>query len=190
MNTPAHVVINLLCIGRRDAVSVSMPVIVGAILPDAPMFIFYFVEKVIRQTPEFVIWQQSYYQAEWQNFIDLFNSLPLMLIGLLIAARISSQIGVLLFGSMMLHVAGDLPLHHDDAHRHFFPFSDWRFISPVSYWNPNYYGNIVSVLEILAVIIGSVILFRMYRSRIGKISIAIIGTLYFMYFVYVSIVWN
>ena len=87
MNTPAHVVINLLCLGQRDTVSISMPVIVGAILPDAPMFIFYFVEKVIRQTPELVIWQQSYYQTGWQNFIDLFNSLPLMLTNLGITQR-------------------------------------------------------------------------------------------------------
>lgn len=190
MNTPAHVVVNLLCIGRRDTASTLTPVVAGAILPDAPMFIFYFVEKIIHQKPEMMIWRQSYYQSDWQNFIDFFNSLPLMLIGLSIAAWISSKVGMLVFSSMILHVAGDLPLHHDDAHRHFFPFSNWRFISSFSYWDSHHYGNIVSSLEILAVIIGSTILFRMYRSHLGKIGIAIIGVLYFLHFLYALAVWQ
>jgi hypothetical protein len=43
----------------------------------------------------------------------------------------------------------DLPLHHEDAHRHFLPFTNWRFISPVSYWDPEYHGRIIAVIEIL-----------------------------------------
>jgi len=190
MNTPAHVVINLLCIGRPDRAWILTPVIVGAILPDAPMFVFYFVEKVIRRTPEFVIWRQSYFQPAWQNFIDCINSLPLMLIGLSIAIWLGSQAGKLLFGSMILHVAGDLPLHHDDAHRHFFPFSNWRFISPVSYWDSRHYGDIVSALEIFAVILSSTILFKVYRSWAGKFSLAVIGGMYLVYFAYVFTIWS
>jgi len=40
-----------------------------------------------------------------------------------------------------------MPLHVDDAHAHFWPFSDWRFVSPVSYWNPGYYGHIWAPIE-------------------------------------------
>jgi hypothetical protein len=190
MNTPAHIVVNLLCLGRRDRAIVLAPVAIGAVLPDAPMFVFYFVEKIIRGTPEFIIWRQAYYQPHWQNFIDLFNSLPLMLVGLLLAVWAGSQVGVLLFSSMVLHVAGDLPLHHDDGHRHFFPLSNWRFESPISYWDANHYGDIVSVLEIIVVIIGSIFLFRQYRSIGARFGIAIIGLLYLLYFLYVIIVWS
>lgn len=123
MNTPAHVVVNLLCLGRRDRAKVLIPVVTGAILPDAAIFLFYYVEKVIRGAPERLIWTQAYYQEHWQNLIDLFNSLPLMIVGLFISLWVNSRIGMLLFASMMLHVLGDLPLHHDDGHRHFFPFS-------------------------------------------------------------------
>lgn len=189
MNTPAHVVINLLCLGRQDRAIVLTPVVIGAILPDTPMFLFYFVEKVVRGTPEFLIWTQAYHQVFWQNLIDLFHSLPLMAMGWLMAAWTGSTIGMLLFGSMVFHVFGDLPLHHDDAHRHFFPFSDWRFESPVSYWDPNYYGNIISVLELVAVIISCIILFRIYKSRFGKFSIAMIGGSYLLYLVYVFTIW-
>lgn len=189
MNTPAHIVINLLCLGRRDTTQVLVPIVIGSILPDAPMFVFYFTEKVLRSTPEAVIWSTAYYQEHWQNFIDLFNSLPLIGLGLLITGWVGSKAGMLLFGSMMLHVFEDLPLHHEDAHRHFFPFSDWRFFSPVSYWDPDHYGTLVTQLEILTVIASCVILFFFYRSLAGKTSISLIGLCYLAYFIYVFTVW-
>ncbi len=189
MNTPAHVALNLLLLGRRDTVPVLAPVIIGAILPDAALFLFYFVEKVIRRTPESVIWRQAYNQAGWQNAFAVFNSVPLMVVGLAIALWVGSRWGLLLCGSMLLHVAGDLPLHHDDAHRHFWPLSDWRFRSPVSYWDPNHYGTIVMPLEILAALLSCAILFRLYDTLWGKVCIGCIGGIYFAYFAYVFAVW-
>lgn len=38
--------------------------------------------------------------------------------------------------SLLLHACADFPLHHDDAHRQFYSFSDFRFASPISYWGP------------------------------------------------------
>jgi hypothetical protein len=189
MNTVAHTVLNLLCLGRRDEAKVITPIVVGSILPDAPMFWFYFVEKVIRGQSERMIWGQLYFQPQWQNFFDLFNSLPLMAIGFALAAWQRSRIGLLLFGSMMLHVLGDLPLHNDDAHRHFFPFSHWRLISPVSYWDPDHYGGLVSSLEALGVLISCGILLRVYRSSPGKWSIGLIGGCYLAYVIYAFAVW-
>lgn len=189
MNTPAHVVLNLLCLGRDAQANMLTPVVLGAILPDAPMFWFYAVEKWIRKTPEALIWQESYHQLHWQNFIDLFNSLPLMGVGLLISLWSQSTFGLLLFGSMVLHIVGDFPLHHDDAHRHFFPFSNWRFQSPISYWDPNHYGHIVTLLEILAVIMSCLVLFQGYDSWIGRLVIGVVGLIYGLFFVYVFVVW-
>jgi len=189
MNTPAHVVINLLFLGKQSQAAILTPVVIGAILPDAPMFVFYFVEKVLFKNPESVIWRESYYQPYWQNLIDFFNSVPLMVLGLVLTLWLGSQFGTLLFGSMMLHVAGDLPLHHDDAHRHFFPLSNWRFQSPVSYWDPNHYGHIFSIFEILMVVISCVILFYGYNSLPGKVTVGLIGLCYLAYLAYVLIVW-
>lgn len=189
MNTPAHAIINLVYLGRQDSPNVIVPVLIGALLPDAPMFVFYFVEKIIRGLPENQIWGEAYYQPGWQNFIDFFNSVPLMVLGFALSLWASSKIGTLFFSSMMLHVLGDLPLHHEDAHRHFFPLSDWRFHSPVSYWDPNHYGHIVTILEILAVIISCGFLFNTYHSLAGKSVIGLIGLCYTAYFVYVFLVW-
>ena len=190
MNTPAHVAVNLLCLGRNDRSQVLAPTILGALVPDLPMFWFYFFEKVIQGTPERLIWSQAYYEEGWQNFIDLFNSLPIAIAGLIAALRFKSKIGVLFFASILLHIMGDLPLHHDDGHRHFFPFSQWRFQSPISYWDPNHYGNIVLLLEILVVIVSCIILFQIYQSRAGRLSIGLLGLGYLSYFVYALIVWQ
>ncbi|MEQ9672433.1 hypothetical protein [Coleofasciculus sp. G2-EDA-02] len=189
MNTPAHIMINMLCLGRQDTANILTPVVVGAFLPDAPMFIFYFVEKVIKGTPEGIIWREAYYKENWQNFIDIFNSIPLIIFGLVFTGWLGSKIGIIFFSSMFLHIVGDFPLHHNDAHRHFFPFSNWRFQSPVSYWDPNHYGTIVTILEILAVIISCVVLFQTYQSMTGRISVGLIGVSYLAYFIYVFTVW-
>jgi len=47
-----------------------------------------------------------------------------------------------------LHTVVDIFTHHDDGPLVFFPF-DWtyRFPSPVSYWDPNHFGDIVTPLE-------------------------------------------
>ncbi|MFQ5598590.1 MAG: hypothetical protein ACE5GK_11125 [Nitrospiria bacterium] len=192
MNTPAHAVLNLLILGRKNRPKRCLPIVVGALAPDMPMFFFYFYEKIILHEREDAIWSERYFDADWQGFFNLFNSLPLMLLGMLIAARSGATWLVLFFFSMILHVFEDLPLHHADAHAHahFFPFSDWRFQSPVSYWNPSYYGHIVAPMEGVAVLVGSIFLLRRDRSPWAKTLIGGLLAVYLVYWVYAIWVWS
>ena len=89
---------------------------------------------------------------------------------------------------MLLHSLGDFPLHHDDAHRHFFPFSDWRFISPISYWDPAHYGNWASLLEIFAVLAISIFLYC--RQALLRVWIITGLVVYGAYWIYVLLVWS
>ena len=66
---------------------------------------------------------------------------------------------------MLLHCAFDLPLHHDDAHRHFLPISNWRYQSPVSYWDPAHAGALGAGLEVACVLGASVVLWRRFEQR-------------------------
>ncbi|NER00391.1 MAG: hypothetical protein F6K30_27455 [Cyanothece sp. SIO2G6] len=190
MNTPSHSVINLWLLGLGKTPPVQMAVFIGSILPDVPMFIFYFVEKFIYHTPEMQIWRQQYFLTHWQNFFDLFNSLPLIALGFIVMAWKQSPVGMAFFASMALHVFGDLPLHHDDGHHHFFPLSNWRFESPVSYWDPNHYGSIVAPIEVVVTIIGCIVLFPTYDSWLGKGAIATIGLLYAGFISYAVFAWG
>lgn len=183
MNTPAHVVLSLLCLGRNEQDDRGLfltPLVVGAILPDAPMFLFYGIEK-LRGVPDDIIWGESYFADSWQNFFDIFNSFPIMALGLGLTIWGASRWGQLLFGSMIIHGLGDLPLHHDDGHRHFFPFTNWRFESPLSYWDPDHHGVLMTILEIVMVLGGWAFLWRSYQSRKGKITISVTVLLYLAY---------
>ena len=95
----------------------------------------------------------------------------------------------LFVASMILHALGDLPLHREDAHRHFFPFSDWRFTSPVSYWDPDHYGGYAAIGEVLLVLAVSFFLFRAYRGR-GRWIVAGVAGIYALFVGFAVLVWS
>ena len=177
MHTPAHVVLNLVALGRADRTRYLLPVLLGALIPDAPMFVFYVVERFVLDTPTPTLWRETYFEPGWQAFIDLFNSVPIILVGLFAAWRLRSRFAMLLCLSMLLHVALDLPLHHDDAHRHFYPFSNWRFESPVSYWDPRHFGRILSGVEAALALGCCWILFLRHRHAWPRIAVGSVAIL-------------
>jgi len=117
------------------------------------MFVFYLWQRLWVGLSEMAIWREAYFRDAWQDFFDLFNSMPIAAV-LALAARAARREGVaLFFASMLVHQLVDLPLHVEDAHRHFFPFTDWRFASPVSYWDPAHYGAWGALLESVLVVV-------------------------------------
>lgn len=64
----------------------------------------------------------------------------------------------------LLHLASDLPVHVDDAHAHFWPLSEWRFRSTVSYWNPTHNGNWFALFEIAIGVVLSFVLWRRFHA--------------------------
>ena len=64
----------------------------------------------------------------------------------------------------MVHVATDFPVHVFDGHPTFWPFSDWVFQSPVSYWDPRYFGDYVSFIELALAVSLIAILWRRFSS--------------------------
>lgn len=190
MNTPSHLVLNLCVLGHRESSSAVVPVAVGAVLPDAPMFFFYCVEKLWLGVPEQVIWSSRYFDPTWQDFFDVFNSLPIMAVGIGIALLARRRWWTLLFASMILHVLLDLPLHHEDAHRHFFPLSDWRFASPVSYWNPAHYGTVAAPLEALLSLAGCALLWRKHPGQAARLVLFGLALLYAGFIAFAVVLWT
>jgi hypothetical protein len=82
----------------------------------------------------------------------------------------SSRFWFWVFVSAMFHALCDIPVHHDDGPLLFWPLNrSYRFVSPVSYWDPNYYGIPFSIGEhLLDLIIVFDILIRFYRRRRNK----------------------
>jgi hypothetical protein len=178
MNTPSHYILNLAFLGRTIAPNANVAITLGAILPDLPIFAFYIVAKFFYKMPERQIWSQAYYEPFWQNFIALFHSFPVAAIALIICLSCGWKAGAIACASIILHSLLDFPLHHHDAHHHFFPFSDYRFISPISYWDPKHYGNIVALVELLLVVAVTPVIFGLLQSSFAKAIAIAINILY------------
>lgn len=209
MTTPAHAALSLIILGRSERN--ALPVALGAVAPDVPMLVFYLWERLARGVSEGRIWSERYFDPGWQVVFDIPSSIPLLLLALcillvLIGRRSTAgpvpSAGVaaaprparltawaLFVASMILHALGDLPLHREDAHRHFFPFSDWRFTSPVSYWDPDHFGGYAAIGEVLLVLAVSVFLFRAYRGRGRWIVLGVAGV-YALFIGFAVLMWS
>jgi hypothetical protein len=180
MKTPSHAIINLAILAKPQLPQANLIIASGGILPDIPIFLFYFWAKYMARLPEGTIWSKAYYEPFVQNIVALFHSIPLAGIGWLIAYYLGWPSVQILFLSIILHSLGDLPVHNDDAHRHFFPFSNYRFISPFSYWDRKHYGSIFSLVEMLLVLLSTYRVFGLVNSYVGKILLILVNGFYLM----------
>lgn len=178
MNTPGHCILNLAILDRGYLKGCTWPILLGSWLPDAAIFIFYGWARATGM-PESVIWREAYYGKFWQDIFAIGNSIPLALLGLAIFLWLRRPAWVAVFASMLLHHLEDLPLHHDDAHRHFWPISTYRFASPVSYWDPDHFGAYGAFIEAGMTFIASVVLWQRVRSRWGRGLIILVNAAYF-----------
>lgn len=188
MNTPAHAIFNLAILGRKQRPEWNPLIIWGALIPDLTMFGFFILLK-LSGVPDPQIWGVEYFRPFWQTTFDVFNSIPLALLGMGLMFYFK-RIGIaLLFVSILLHCLEDLPLHYDDGHRHFWPLSDFRYQSPVSYWDPDHYGQIVAPIEFILVMIVSVYVFKRVRSPFTKglvVAANVLPPVVGLYFVFFS----
>ena len=151
MQTPSHAVVSLFLCRKSENWKQTLAVVFGAFVPDINMFLFYGYQKWIG-TPEETIWSTTYFEEHWQLFFDWFNSIPIYVALAALAYWLDRRVLFLIASSALVHVLCDLPVHNDDAHRHFLPFSHWRFVSPVSYWDPQHYGIIAASVEYITAV--------------------------------------
>ncbi len=177
MNTPSHIILNLALLGRRAKSHLNGAILWGALVPDLAMFGFYGWAKLIARMDEATIWNQAFFEPFWQDIFAVGNSIPLALVGMGIAFWVQRRYPqwrgvatavIFLALSAILHSLADLPLHADDGHRHFWPLSDFRYASPVSYWDPEYHGRIFALVEGTLVLVASRWVWRLLRSRWAK----------------------
>ena len=178
--------INLVLMAREPAHHKTGAIVLGALVPDLVIIVFY-AWHLLLGTSEEQIWSTEYYRPVWQNWIDAFNSIPLIALAMVLCWRVRQPLLFAFCASMLLHAFGDLPLHHDDGHRHFFPISDWRFVSPVSYWDPAHHGTWASVVEIVAVVTAGAWLYR--YDRLFRPWVLTGFAIYAGYWGYVALVW-
>jgi len=134
MHTPTHAALNFLVLGRNQE-SLRLWIVVGAVLPDVPMFGFFLYEYFVCGETARRIFQDLYFEPSWQTVFDISHSIPLFLVLLALSWRRKSRTGLLFATSLLLHSLVDWPTHLEDAHAYFWPF--WRepLRGVVSYWH-------------------------------------------------------
>ena len=186
MMTQTHILVGLAVFGRPRDLPRNLAAIAGGIVPDGAIFLLYAIEKS-RGTPEREIWTDIYFSQFWQDVVAWGNSIPLWVIlfacGVLLCVRtrfkISAGALMVFSASCLAHLACDLPVHVDDAHRHLFPLSDWRFRSPVSYWDPEHFGVQFALFEAVLGIALSFLMWRRFESLPARVGIAFLSIGYF-----------
>ena len=173
MNTPAHVIVSLAALGGGERRAYTRSIAFGALLPDLPMFVFFAWETFAMGVSQRVIWDERYFAESWQLVFDVFNSIPLALGAAAVAYALGRRAWLWGSASLVVHALLDLPVHREDAHRHFLPLTHWRFMSPVSYWDPNHYGAWIAALETALLLGGVAILWRRHATRGPRIALGV-----------------
>lgn len=157
MFTQTHLLVGAALFARPGARAAMIAGLAGAIIPDADIWLMYAVERLSGSTG-CEVFHYRYWQEPWTTLQSILNAF-LLYAGMLVVALLGSlaapvgarrtfQIVAIFALSSLLHVATDFLLHHEDARAQWLPITDWVFRSPVSYWDPNHYGQVFAVFEI------------------------------------------
>ena len=167
MHTPTHILIGTVALTKPGARAVNFAAAAGAFLPDLPMYVMFFGARFLFGMTDHDLWPRPtglYWQEPWQSITNATHSIIVFGVILGAALWLASWPWKAFALSGLLHIAFDLPVHREDGHAHFWPLSDWVYISPVSYWDRNHYGSIVAPLETLLVVALTVVLLRRFRD--------------------------
>lgn len=181
MITPSHMIYSWTfakATDRQPNPLRTLALVSGAFIPDIPTYCFFLVHTVILGTSQQMMWDTLYFNSAWSPFITLSHSLLLWPVLLLFATLAKQQLVQLFAASALVHIILDFFVHHDDAYRHFWPLSDWKFFSPLSYYDPQYYGNWVSTIDSVIIIALLLWLWTVYTSKRARVGIAFIILLY------------
>lgn len=173
MNTTTHMLVGAALLGRRGETTRSLAAMLGGLAPDLPIAGLIAFATLIQGASQDTVFNELYYAPVWQSVVAPSHS-AFIWFGALAAAAMarSAQFTTFSFAGL-LHLSMDLPFHHGDAHRHFWPISSWRYESPISYWDPARYGLIVAPIEAaLAIAATAYLLLRHKGSAVSIVSFA------------------
>lgn len=185
MNSQTHMILGALVFGK-PAPKLAWAGAAGGLLPDLPMYLIiaglriqgYSFDKIFGDFYWHPAWQIA--NALGHNFL-IWGTLAAVTGWMLIKAGFKNSyasgssvaVWFAFSGSALIHSLIDFGLHRNDAHMHFWPLSEWRFISPVSYWDPAYYGYYFSALEAALGLLMAILLFRRYKNILVRIALGI-----------------
>ena len=182
MNSPTHSLLAMALLSKRGHTRRNWAVFIGSVIPDIAIYLWYPYQSFIKGESGRRIWNELYFEPPMQNLIALFNSIPIyavmLLIGFFARGKLWGKCLLVFALAALIHMATDLPVHAHDAYRHFWPISDWRFISPFSYYEADHHAGIVSLIELVIALTSIFVLWRRFPKRWVKIVLGVLAVLY------------
>lgn len=180
--TSTHALLSLAILSKREEPRRNWTVLAGALLPDLPIFIWTPYQSIVNGVSGAEMWSELYFAPPMQNLIAWFNSIPiyaaLALIGFSTRTRPWGKLLLVFSLAALIHIAGDMPVHADDAYRHFWPISDWRFYSPLSYWDVNHHAAWVGKIDIAIAFACIAVLWARFPERRVKLTVSLLAIMY------------
>lgn len=175
MITPTHLLVAAAAVARPGTPGRNRAALFGALLPDLSIYVLFFWAVWIAEIPQARLWGVVYWSEPWQTLSAVSNSIPLFAALLALAWVRRWPVLAAFSVAALLHAALDLPVHAEDAHRHFWPLSDWRFVSPLSYWDPAHHADWVRPIETALAALCLVLLWRRFEGWRVRAALAATG---------------
>lgn len=177
MITSTHILLAMASLTKRDDKKRNAIVFFGSLLPDLAVFLWYPYQKLVNGVADREIWRELYFEPPMQNLIAWFNSIPifvaLAVIGYIARAKRWGTLLLVFSLAALIHISTDMPVHAEDAYRHLWPLSDWRFHSPFSYWDHNHHAGWVNKIDIALAVGSAAVLWQRFPTRWVKITLSI-----------------
>ena len=134
MNTPAHMIFGAAAFARPGRSGLTAAALLGSFAPDLSLYLLAGGSILLLGIPAQQVFGTLYYSDAWQAIFAVDNSIVLWGLLLAVALWARSAWAIAFAGAAILHLLFDFPLHSHDARMHFWPLTDWKFHSPISYW--------------------------------------------------------
>lgn len=178
MNTQTHMLMGAALFGSAADESLTAAAVLGGLAPDLPMILMVLGARWVQRKSPREIFGTLYFLDGWQRLLAPWHSLPLWGAGLAAGWAAGSKLAIAFAASGLLHIAIDFFLHAHDAHRQLWPFSNWRFQSPVSYWDSRFHGRLFRQFELVLMMALAVALLVQHWSLWAGAVVAVVVVLY------------
>lgn len=179
--------IGLAVAGKPGGGKINAAALLGGFMPDFMLYALILHARFWQGHDLKTIFDTLYFSPLWESLLAPGNSFALW--GILLAGALWFKKPWMKAFALagFVHLLFDLPVHHDDAHMHFWPLTDWVFISPVSYWDSAHYGSIISVFEGAGLMALAVYLWRIHKTPAIRLLVAILAPSLFLMHVFYMI---
>lgn len=188
MNTQTHVIISAALFGG-EVPKRAWVAALGGVLPDVPMLLIVLTLK-LSGVPASRIFDDMYWQNWWQITNGVAHNFwawgGLLVLAIFMRERLAASASNIDFWTLvfvfaasgLLHSAIDFICHREDAHMSLWPVTRWKFMSPVSYYDPTHFGRWFGLFEAAIGVLLSIVLLQRFNANLLRAVLAICIFLY------------